>query len=82
MLSKLEDLEKRFLEVSDLLVQPETMANMKTFTALSKEYKDLEKIVKLFKEYKNVLGNITSAKEVIAKEKDEEFREMAKHELR
>lgn len=81
MLSKLEDLDKRFLEVSDLLVQPDTMSDMKVFTALSKEYKELEKIVKAHKEYKNILGNIASAKEVIAKEKDEEFREMAKLEL-
>ena len=81
MLEKLEDLHKRFLEVSDLLVQPDTMANMTVFTALSKEYKELEKIVTVFKEYKNVLGNIESAKEVLENEKDGDFRDMAKMEL-
>ena len=55
MLSKLEDLDKRFLEVSDLLVQPDTMADMKLFTALSKEYKDLEKIVHSIKSIKMYL---------------------------
>ena len=81
MLDKLREIERRFEEVGELIVLPETMADMKKYTALSKEYKDLEKIVTVGKEYKTVISNIESAKQVLKEEKDPEFREMAKMEL-
>ncbi len=57
------------------------MSDMKRFKTLNKEYKDLDKIVQEYSKYQNLLGNIENAKQVIATEKDEEFREMAKEEL-
>lgn len=63
------------------MVQPDTMSDMNNFTRLSKEYKDLEKIVAVYSDYKNVLSNLNSAKEVLKTEKDPEFREMAKMEI-
>jgi len=81
MLDKLEAIRLRFEEVGQLIVQPEVAADMKEFTKLNKEFKDLEKIVVVYKEYKNVLDNIASSKEILKTEKDEEFREMAKMEL-
>ena len=81
MLDKLEAIKERFEEVSQLLIQPEAMEDLKRFKTLNKEYKDLDKIVTEYKKYLNLLGNIENAKQVIATEKDEEFREMAKEEL-
>ena len=81
MIAKLEELKDRFVEVGQLIVQPDAMADMKKYSQLSKEYKDLEKIVGVYNEYKDVLSNIDSAKQVLKTEKDEEFREMAKMEL-
>ncbi len=81
MIEKLVAIKDRFEEVGQLLVQPDAMADMKVYSKLSKEYKDLEKIVKVYDEYQNVIDNIASAKEVLQTEKDEEFREMAKMEL-
>src|SRR5688572_11555516 len=81
MLDKLEAIKERFEEVSQLLIQPDAMSDMKRFKTLNKEYKDLDKIVVEYKKYQNLLGNIENAKQVIATEKDEEFREMAKEEL-
>lgn len=81
MIDKLEHIEKRFEEVGELLVLPDTMSDMKRYTSLSKEYKDLEKIVKAFHEYKDTLSNLDSAKKVLKTEKDPEFREMAKGEI-
>ena len=81
MIDKLEEIAHRFEEVGQLMVQPDIMSDMANYTKLSKEYKDLEKVVEVYKEYKNVLSNISSAKEVLEKEKDPEFREMAKMEL-
>lgn len=81
MIEKLEEIKDRFEEVGQLMVQPDVMSDMSNFTKLSKEYKELEKIVVVYKEYANLLSNIESAKEVLQTEKDPEFREMAKMEL-
>ena len=81
MLDKLEAINQRFEEVSQLLIQPDVASDMKKYKSLNKEYKDLGKIVAEYKKYLNILSNIESAKQVIATEKDEDFREMAKGEL-
>lgn len=81
MLDKLEAIKSRFDEVSEALVSPDVMSDMKKYTSLNKEYKELNKIVVKYNEYKNLLGNIESSKKVLATEKDPDFREMAKEEL-
>ena len=81
MLDKLQAIEDRFEEVGQLIVQPDATADIKKYSKLSKEYKDLQKIVDKYHEYKNVLDHIESAKSVLNTEKDPEFREMAKNEL-
>lgn len=81
MVDKLEEIKNRFDEVEQLLVQPDTISDMKKYSRLNKEYKGLEKIVQKYEEYRNVLSNLESAKNVIATEKDREFREMAKSEV-
>jgi len=81
MVDKLEEIKKRFEEVSQLIIQPEILSDMKRYAQLNKEYKDLDKVVVEYEKYKIILSNIESAKEVLKTEKDEEFREMAKMEL-
>jgi peptide chain release factor 1 len=81
MLEQLEAINERFNEVAQQMTQPEIVSDMNKYKTISKEYKDLEKIVNKYKEYQNILSNIDSAKEVISTEKDEDFRDMAKGEL-
>jgi peptide chain release factor 1 len=81
MLDKLEAIKSRFDEVSEALVSPDVMSDMKKYTSLNKEYKELNRIVVKYLEYKNLLDNIESSKKVLATEKDQDFREMAKEEL-
>lgn len=81
MIEKLQEIKDRFDEVAQLIVQPDIMSDMKKYSQLNKEYKDLEKIVLRYEEYKRILSNIDNAKQVINTEKDEEFRDMAKMEL-
>ncbi len=81
MLDKLEAIKQRFDEVAEMIVAPDIISDMKRYTALNKEYKELNKIVQKYTEYKNLLGNIESSKKVLATEKDPDFREMAKEEL-
>ena len=81
MIEKLEEIKHRFEEVSQLIVQPDLMADMKKYSKLNKEYKDLDKVVKKYEEYQKVSGDIDGSKEILAAEKDPELREMAKMEL-
>src|SRR5436190_3212643 len=81
MLEKLESIKRRFDEVAELIVMPDAMTDMKRYSAMAKEYKELDKIVTQYKKYKDLLGNIDTAKKVLETEKDPEFREMAKAEL-
>ncbi|OFX26828.1 MAG: peptide chain release factor 1, partial [Bacteroidetes bacterium GWA2_31_9b] len=81
MFDKLEGIRLRFEEVAQLITDPATINDMKKYIKLNKEYRDLEPLIEAYKEYKNILSNVASAKEIIATEKDEDMREMAKAEL-
>ena len=73
MLDKLAAIDRRRQEVEEKLSDPASMADMKVFAKLNKEYKDLEGIVKAYHEYKSLLENITEAKKILATEKDQDF---------
>jgi peptide chain release factor 1 len=53
---------------------------MKRYARLSKEYKDLEELVRVYHDYSLVCSNIEHARELVRTEKDDEFRELAKAE--
>lgn len=81
ILEKLEGVKQRFVEVGELLTQPDILSDMKKYIKLNKEYKDLQPIIESYEKYKLTIENIASTKELLATEKDEEMREMAKLEL-
>ncbi len=81
MIEKLAAIKNRWEEVEKQLSSPEAMGDMKRFAALNKEYKELTKIVEQYHIYANVVSNIESNKQILATEKDAEFRDMAKEEL-
>ncbi len=81
LLKKLEAIEYRFVEVGNLIVDPDIITDMDRYVKLNKEYRDLEEIVGVYKAYKNVLQNLESAKAMLAVEEDPEMREMAKMEI-
>ena len=81
MLDKLEAIKVRWEDVERELSSPGVMSDMKRFAQLNKEYKDLTKIVDEYKIYRNLVSNIEANKQILAAEKDEEMREMAKMDL-
>jgi peptide chain release factor 1 len=80
-LDRLEGIKIRFEEVGQLITDPDIISDMKKYIRLNKEYRDLEPLVDTYKIFKDILSNIDEAKEILANEKDEELREMAKIEL-
>lgn len=81
MLSKLKAIKDRWDDVERELGNPDTFSDMKRFAKLNKEYKDLGKIVEQYHIYQNIVSNIDTNKDILANEKDQELREMAKEEL-
>ena len=81
MLDKLKAINDRYMDVEKLISSPDAMVDMKIYVQLNKEYKDLTPIVEAYHEYKNIISNIISSKEILKIEKDDEMREMAKMEL-
>ena len=81
LIDKLEAIHARFLEVSTLIADPSVMDDMKRYIQLSKEHKDLQPIIEAYHNYKNVMDNIASARQILSVEKDAEFRDMARSEL-
>ena len=81
MIDKLEIAEHRFEDIARLLTQPDLMNDIKKFTALSKEYNELEKLVLIFREYKTAVKNFDESRELFLHEKDDELRQMAKEEI-
>jgi peptide chain release factor 1 len=81
MLDKLEPIVIKYEEVRQKLSDPSIMQDMKEFTKLSKDYKDLEDVKKIYDQYKDVLSNLTLTKSILQTERDDEMRDMAKMEL-
>ncbi|NLJ82170.1 MAG: peptide chain release factor 1 [Bacteroidales bacterium] len=81
LLDKLKVLHTRWLEIGEQITQPEIIADMKRFVKLNKDYKDLQEIVEVYKEYEKVLNDIKNTKDILINEKDDDFRAMAREEM-
>ena len=80
ILEKLEGLVPRFEEVSTLITDPNVIADQKRYVQLTKEYKNLEDIMKARQEYINAVKGLEEAKELLTIEDDPEMKEMAREE--
>ena len=81
LLQRLEGIDARFKEISTLITDPAVIADMKRYVRLTKEYKDLEKLLSLTKRYRQTLSDIEGARELLETESDDELRAMAREEL-
>nr|WP_294858165.1 peptide chain release factor 1 [uncultured Fluviicola sp.] len=81
LLSKLEAIHFRFVEVGKMITDPDIISDMDRYVKLNKEYRDLEEVDNAYKTYKNILDNLKSSKELLDVETDPEMREMAKMEI-
>lgn len=81
MIEKLHIIQQRFDEVSDLIIQPDVIADQKRYIQLNREYKDLSLMVEKIKAYKTLLSNLEEAEQLLKEEQDEEMLAMAKMEV-
>ena len=81
MLERIQIIQQRFDEVSDLIIQPDIISDQKRYVQINKEYKDLKKILDRGEIYKSLMSNIDEAQEIIADGSDAEMVEMAKMQL-
>ena len=82
LIKKLDECEKRFKEVSDLVMDPNLVKDPKKYKDTMREHGYLTELCALYDEYKKVLQGIQDAKEMITNEDDADMREMAREELK
>ena len=78
---KLEAMSLKFDEVGRKIIDPEIISDIDRYIKLNKEYKELEGIVAVYKEYLNILANLKSAQEILERETDQEMKDMAYAEI-
>ncbi len=81
ILTKLDELESRYEEVSTLITAPAVIADQERYVKLTREYKDLGDIMNARKRYVACLNSIAEAKDILANESDAEMKDMAREEL-
>ena len=78
--TKLEGLQERHEEIAALLGDPDTISDQNRFRDLSREYSQLEPVVKAYGDHVSTTGDLESAREM-ANDSDPEMRDMAKEEI-
>lgn len=79
--ARLEGVTERHEEITALLGDPDIIADQNKFRDLSKEYAQLEPVVKTFAGYSDAQGDKKAAEEMVA-DSDPELREMGQEELK
>jgi len=81
LLTKLDGIRRKYETLQQQLSDPALVQDMKRYITLNKEYAEIGPIIQAGEKYKNAIGNLASAKELLLTEKDEEMREFAKEEV-
>ena len=81
ILDKLDGLESRYEEVSTLITDPNVIGDQQRYVKLTKEYKDLEDIMKIRQRYIDCLEAIAEAKDILVNESDPDMKERAREQL-
>lgn len=80
MFQKLDDVEKRYDELTEKISDPEVIAKTNEWQKLMKEHSDMTPIVEKYREYKKVKANYEEALEMM-KEEDKEIKDLAEAEM-
>lgn len=80
MFQKLEDVEKRYDELTAQISDPEVIARTNEWQKLMKEHSDMTPIVEKYREYKKIVKDYEDAT-IMMKEEDKEIKELAEMEM-
>lgn len=80
MIEKLAAIKAKFEDLGVALTNPAIVSDNKKFSSMSREYRNLEKIVKAADDYKQTCDDLDTYKEAL-KGDDEDWRELAKEEI-
>ena len=82
MLEKLSEIDQRFEKLTELLIQPETVADQQQFRTLSREHSELQEIVTAYRQYKKISQSLEE-NQLIADDASEEteLRDLAREEI-
>ena len=80
MLDKLADVERRYVDLEERLIDPSIMGSRKDFARLAKERADLEPIVKAYRDWKKITQEVEGHRSLL-ESGDADIRELAKQEL-
>lgn len=81
MFDRLDDLLKKFEELTQELNNPDVVQDQSRFRKLMKEQSDLSPIVEAYTAYKKAKQTVEDSLMILEEENDEEMRDMAKEEL-
>ena len=81
MFDRLEDLVRRYEEITKELTEPSVVNDQKRFRNLMKEQSDLQPLVDAYLEYRRCQETVLDSVAMLEEESDEEMREMLKEEL-
>ena len=82
MLNRLEELEKKYIELSDKINDPDIISDNEVWRKLMKEHSDITPIIEKYKEYKQTVKAYDEAKEMLDDNSlDDDMRQLAKEEL-
>ncbi|MEN1967659.1 peptide chain release factor 1 [Lentibacillus sp. N15] len=81
MLDRLQSLEDRYDKLNELLSDPDVISDTKKLREYSKEQSDLQEVVTVYREYKDVTTQLKDARTMLEDNLDEEMTEMVKAEI-
>jgi peptide chain release factor 1 len=81
MLQKLDSLEEKYNEITELMSKPEIIGDPSQFQKYARAHSELDEIVLQYREYKSVLEQIKDTREMMAEEQEDEFRLMLEEEM-
>ena len=78
MFDNLEELEKKFEELNNKIMDPAVISDREQYGKIMKEHSDLEPIIAKYREYKSVQKNLEESKELM---NDPEMKDLAEAEM-
>lgn len=81
MFDKLADIEKRYLELSEKINDPNIINNNEQWRKLMKEHSDISPIVEKYRDYQTTKNTIQESKEMLEENLDDEMKQLVKDEL-